>query len=51
MEDGRAVPYTPLSDEELKELAYAKALLENPGFSSKAFAYASSLSSSSLSGV
>lgn len=35
MEDGRAVPYTPLSDEELKELAYAKALLENPGFTAR----------------
>ena len=35
MEDARAIPYTPLSEEELNELRYAKALLENPGFTAR----------------
>ena len=35
MEETRPVPYTPLSDDELNELRYAKALLENPGFTAR----------------
>lgn len=35
MEEVRPVPYTPLSNEELAELRYAKTLLENPGFTAR----------------
>ena len=35
MEQIRPVPYTPLSNEELSELRYAKMLLENPGFTAR----------------
>jgi hypothetical protein len=35
MEEIRPVPYTPLSNEELKELRYAKELLENPGLTAR----------------
>ena len=31
----RPVPYTPLNEEELNELRYAKTLLENPGFTAR----------------
>jgi hypothetical protein len=35
MEDIRPVPYTPLTNEELAELRYAKTLLENPGLTAR----------------
>ena len=35
MEEIRPVPYTPLSNEEVAELRYAKNLLENPGFTAR----------------
>src|ERR1043165_8845640 len=35
MEAIRPVPYTPLSNEELAELRYAKSLLENPGLTAR----------------
>ena len=35
MEEARPVPYTPLNEEELNELRYAKTLLENPGFTAR----------------
>lgn len=35
METIRPVPYTPLTNEELNELRYAKLLLENPGFTAR----------------
>jgi hypothetical protein len=35
MHDIRPVPYTPLTDEELAELRYAKTLLENPGLTAR----------------
>jgi hypothetical protein len=35
MEEIRPVPYTPLTNEELNELRYAKDLLENPGFTAR----------------
>jgi hypothetical protein len=35
MEEIRPVPYTPLSNEELNELRYAKSLLDNPGFTAR----------------
>jgi hypothetical protein len=35
MDEVRPVPYTPLSEEELNELRYAKGLLDNPGFTAR----------------
>jgi len=35
MDQTRPVPYTPLSDEELVELRYARTILENPGFTAR----------------
>lgn len=35
MEEVRPVPYTPLTNEELTELRYAKGLLDNPGFTAR----------------
>jgi hypothetical protein len=35
MHEIRAVPYTPLTNEELAELRYAKTLLENPGLTAR----------------
>src|SRR6185369_5792180 len=35
MQEIRPVPYTPLSNEELAELRYAKMLLENPGLTAR----------------
>ena len=35
MDEIRPMPYTPLSNEELNELRYAKMLLDNPGFAAR----------------
>ena len=35
MDEIRPVPFTPLSNEELAELRFAKGLLENPGFTAR----------------